>query len=466
MAEKTKDEQLKEQLLMNPKNMGDALDDETIGKAYDFSEDYKKFLTACKTEREVVRYTVQLLEERGYTPYVPGAKYQPGDKIYKNNRGKALLIATIGSAPLSEGIHITASHIDNPRLDFKPRPLFEEGQLAYFKTHYYGGVKKYQWTAIPLSLHGVIVKRDGTTVDVTIGEEENEPIFCVTDLLPHLAKDQMKLPMVEGIKGEQLNILIGCMPFKDDAASERVKLNIARLLFEKYGVVESDFISAELCAVPAFGARDLGLDRGMIGAYGHDDRVCAYANLMAEVEATNPRHTTLTVFADKEEVGSDTTTGLHSHFMVDFIEDLAQSQGFELRHVLEKSKCLSCDVNVAFDPAFAEVCEKNNTAYLNYGVALAKYTGSGGKSSTNDASAETVGYFRRLLEDAGVVWQMGELGKVDQGGGGTVAKFVSYFNVDTIDMGVPVLSMHAPFEVISKCDLYMTYKATEAFYKD
>lgn len=463
--EKSEGMLLAEKLLMKPENMGDTLSNEEISNAFEFCEDYKEFLTLCKTEREAVTYTIDILKKRGYTEYSSDKKYKAGDKVYKNNRGKALIMTTFGTLPISEGVHIAVSHIDSPRLDLKPRPLFEEAQLAYFKTHYYGGIKKYQWTAIPLSLHGVIVKKDGTTLDVVIGEKPDEPIFCVTDLLPHLASDQMKQTMSDGIKGEQLNILVGCMPFKDDKASEKVKLNIANLLFLKYGIVESDFLSAELCAVPAFGARDLGFDRSMIGSYGHDDRVCAYPILIAELEAEKPQHTTVTIFADKEETGSDGTTGMCSMFMRDYIEDLAQVEGAEGRHVMENSKCLSSDVNVAFDPSFPEVNEKKNTAYLNYGVVLTKYTGARGKSSTNDATAETVGYFRKLFDDAGVVWQTGELGKVDQGGGGTVAKYVSYHNVDTIDLGVPVLSMHAPFEVVSKCDVYMTYKAIKAFYK-
>ncbi|MEG1687736.1 MAG: aminopeptidase, partial [Angelakisella sp.] len=326
------------------------------------------------------------------------------------------------------------------------------------------GIKKYQWTAIPLSLHGVLLKKDGSTVEIRIGDDPSDPVFCVSDLLPHLAADQMKLTLAEGIKGEQLNILIGCMPFKDDKAAEKVKLNIANLLFEKYGVIESDFLSAELTAVPAFAAQDVGFDRGMIGSYGHDDRVCAYPSLIAELEAKKPAYTTVTIFADKEEIGSEGTTGLASMMLRDYIEDLAQGEGAEVRHVLANSKCLSSDVNIAFDPNFPDVSERRNTSYMNYGVVLTKYTGSRGKSGTNDAPAETVGYFRKLMDDAGVIWQTGELGKVDQGGGGTVAQYVSYHNVDTIDLGVPVLSMHAPYEVVSKCDVYMTYKAIAAFY--
>ena len=467
MAKKdmTKGEELQKQLLMKPENGGEILSDEVIKEAYDFCEGYKEYMNNGKTEREVVALTIDILQKHGYKEFEIGKKYKAGDKVYKNNRGKALIMSTIGTLSTAEGVHITASHIDSPRLDLKPRPLFEEAQLAYLKTHYYGGIKKYQWTAIPLALHGVVCKKDGTTVAVKIGEDKTDPVFCITDLLPHLAADQMKQTLAEGIKGEQLNILVGCMPFKDDKASEKVKLNIANILFEKYGIVESDFLSAELSLVPAFDAQDVGLDRGMIGAYGHDDRVCAYPSLIAEIEAKNPQHTTVTVFADKEETGSDGNTGLNSMFMIDFIEDLAAMQGVQLRHVLEKSKCLSSDVNVAFDPAFADVTERKNTTYINYGVSLTKYTGARGKGGTNDASAETVAYFRTLLDDAGVMWQTGELGKVDQGGGGTVAKYVSFHNIDTIDLGVPVLSMHSPFEVVSKCDVYMTYKAIEAYYK-
>ena len=462
---KTQGQLLQEQLLMKPENLGETMSQQEIEASYAFCEDYKTFLNQGKTEREVVNATVARLEKAGYTPYQPGKQYKAGDKVYKNNRGKAIFITTFGTAPLSQGVHICASHIDSPRLDFKPRPLFEEAQLAYFKTHYYGGIKKYQWTAIPLSLHGTIIKKDGTVLEVTIGEDPADPVFCVTDLLPHLAADQMKKTMAEGITGEQLNILIGNMPFKDDKASEKVKLNIAKLLFEKYGLLEIDLLSAELCAVPAFQAQDIGFDRGMIGAYGHDDRVCAYPSLMAEIGCKMPTYTTVTVFADKEETGSDGNTGTASMVLRDYLEDLAEGAGIPVRRLLENSKCLSSDVNVAFDPAFAEVSEKRNNCYINYGAVLTKYTGSRGKGGTNDASAETMGYFRQVMDEAGVVWQTGELGKVDQGGGGTVAKYISFHNIDTVDLGVPVLSMHAPFEVVSKLDVYMTYKAVKAFYE-
>ncbi len=465
MSEKTQGEELREKLFYQPKNLSETMTPEDKAAAEAFSVPYKAFLDRAKTEREAVTTIVEMLEKAGYVPFVPGKQYPAGAKVYLNNRGKALIASTIGTLDIGEGVRIEAAHIDNPRLDLKPNPLVEEQELCFLKTHYYGGIKKYQWTAIPLSLHGVVVKKDGSSVTVTIGEDPNDPVFCVTDLLPHLGADQMKKPMTQGITGEQLNVLIGCEMYPDEKVSEKVKLNILSLLNGKYGITERDFQSAELCAVPAFKARDLGLDRGMVGAYGHDDRVCAFAQLMAEIEAKNPAHTTVTVFADKEEVGSDGVTGLNSHFLVDFIADLAQAGGKELRHVLRASACLSADVSAAFDPAWPEVAEKHNCAYLGYGPVLTKYTGARGKSSTNDAPAEYVAFVEGILEDAGVTWQTGELGKVDQGGGGTVAMYVSQYNVNTVDMGVAVLSMHAPFEVISKADLYMTYKAMAAFYR-
>ncbi len=465
MSEKTQGEELREKLFYQPKNLSETMTPEEKAAAEAFAVPYKAFLDRAKTEREAVTTIVEMLEKAGYVPFVPGKQYPAGAKVYLNNRGKALIASTIGTLDIGEGVRIEAAHIDNPRLDLKPNPLVEEQELCFLKTHYYGGIKKYQWTAIPLSLHGVVVKKDGSSVTVTIGEDPDDPVFCVTDLLPHLGADQMKKPMTQGITGEQLNVLIGCEMYPDEKVSEKVKLNILSLLNGKYGITERDFQSAELCAVPAFKARDLGLDRGMVGAYGHDDRVCAFAQLMAEIEAKSPAHTTVTVFADKEEVGSDGVTGLNSHFLVDFIADLAQAGGKELRHVLRASACLSADVSAAFDPAWPEVAEKHNCAYLGYGPVLTKYTGARGKSSTNDAPAEYVAFVEGILEDAGVIWQTGELGKVDQGGGGTVAMYVSQYNVNTVDMGVAVLSMHAPFEVISKADLYMTYKAMAAFYR-
>ena len=400
---------------------------------------------------------------QGYQEFDPGSVYLPGDRVFYNNRGKALILATIGTRPIADGVKIVASHIDSPRLDLKPNPLYEEGQIALFKTHYYGGIKKYQWSAIPLALHGVIVKKDGTCITVNLGEDKGDPVFTVTDLLPHLAKDQMTRSLKDGIKGEELNIVVGLRPFKDEKVTEAVKLNVMRILNEKYGITENDFISAELAAVPAFEARDLGLDRSMIGAYGHDDRVCAYTSLMAALEVKDPDYTTVTVFADKEEVGSDGNTGLNSNYLKYFIKYLAGTHGLSGREVLSKSTCLSADVNAAFDPTFDGVLEKRNCAYLNYGVVVTQYTGAGGKSGTSQASAEFMADVRNILDDAKVYWQTGELGKVDQGGGGTVAKYVAALDVDVVDVGVPVLSMHAPFEVVSKNDVYMTYEAFKAY---
>lgn len=453
---------LEEKLCVSPKNLGE--DDSTLlDKAIKFAEGYKKFL-CNKTEREVVSYSVPILKKKGYTEFEMGRKYAPGDKFYMNNRDKSLIMVTVGKKPVEEGLRIAVSHIDSPRLDFKPNPLFEDTDMAYFKTHYYGGIKKYQWTAVPLSLHGVVMLKNGKSVTVTIGEDEGDPVFCVTDLLPHLARDQMKKPATEIVTGEQLNILIGCWPYKDEKVSGKVKLNVLKLLNEKYGITEADFVSAELCATPAFKPIDLGLDRAMIGGYGQDDSVCAYAVFMAELDTKAPEYTTVSVFTDKEETGSDGNTGMRSLYFKDFIEDFVSAYGCQARHVLKRSMCLSADVNAAIDPAFSEVFERNNCSFLNRGPVVSKYTGGGGKYSTNDASAETMSYLRKILEDNNIAWQVGELGRVDAGGGGTIASEISVHNLDTVDVGVPLLSMHSPFEVTSKCDLYLLYKAIHAFY--
>ena len=437
-----------------------------IAECDSFCESYKDFMDTAKIEREAVAYTIELLKNNGYVEYTAGMQLNAGDKIYRNNRGKAVVMAVIGTAPIEEGVRLCAAHIDSPRLDLKQNPLYEDNEIALFKTHYYGGIKKYQWTTIPLALHGVIIKADGEKVTVNIGEDENDPVFCVTDLLPHLADEQMKKPLAKGVTGEQLNLIIGSRPFRDDEASEAVKLNIMNILFEKYGITESDFISSELEAVPAFKTRDVGFDRSMIGAYGHDDKVCAYTALMATVDCNNPVHTVVTVLTDKEETGSDGNTGLCSSYLEYFIADIAETLGSDGRTVLSASECLSADVNAAFDPTYPEVNEKNNCAYINKGVCITKYTGARGKSGTSDASAEFTGRIRRLMDSHDVIWQTGELGKVDGGGGGTVAAYIANLNVDTIDMGVPVLSMHAPFEIVSKIDTYMAYKAFSVFIND
>lgn len=461
--EKTAGELLAEQLLVKNENGALKLTDEELDAADRFCEPYKKFLDAGKTEREAVVTAVSMLREHGYAEFDPAKKYAAGDKIYYNNRGKALIFATMGTRPIEEGVNVMAAHIDSPRLDLKPNPLYEDTDLGYFKTHYYGGIRKYQWSAIPLALHGVIAKKDGSVVTVKLGDDEGDPVFCVTDLLPHLSKDQDKRQLHEGLRGEELNILIGSRPFRDDKAGEKVKLALAKILFDKYGMTEKDFLSAELNAVPAFRARDLGFDRSMIGAYAHDDKVCAYTALMAALEVDHPEVTHVTILADKEETGSKGNTGMDSRFFDYFIDDLARPYGVAGHTVLTHSRCLSADVNCAHDPSFPDVTERRNVAYINGGAVITKYTGAGGKNSTNDASAEFMACVRRVLDEDGVLWQTGELGKVGQGGGGTVAMYLSGLDIEVVDIGVPVLSMHSPFEVVSKVDVWSTYRAFRAF---
>lgn len=465
MSEKTAGELLKDKLFYVRKNTSVTMSDSDIDKAYDFCEGYKEFLNAAKTEREAVDTAIELLSQNGYSELIPGTRYLPGDKVYFNNRGKALLFATIGKKPIEYGVKIAASHVDSPRLDLKPNPLYEDTDMALFKTHYYGGIKKYQWTTVALALHGVVAKKDGSIVKVSIGESADDPVFCVTDLLPHLAQEQSKRSLADGIRGEELNILIGSRAFKDDKVSEKVKLNILNILYEKYGFTEEDFLSADLTFVPAEKARDVGFDRSMIGSYGHDDRVCAYTSMMAAIDADSPEFTTVTVLSDREEIGSYGNTGLDSDYMKNFIADLCEPHGVDVRKVLSNSKCLSADVNCALDPSFPDVSERKNASLLGYGVVVTKYTGSRGKSGTSEASAEFMAEIREMLDSADVIWQLGELGKVDLGGGGTVALYIAALDVDVVDVGVPVLSMHAPFEVVSKTDVYMTYRAFYEFLK-
>ncbi len=459
-----KTEQLKETLLFSTKNGGETLDAAVLEQANNYANGYKAFLDASKTEREAVKTAVALAEQNGFVPFDRTKSLKAGDKVYVNNRDKALVLAVIGERPVAEGVSIAAAHIDSPRLDLKPNPLYEDSDLAYFDTHYYGGIKKYQWTATPLALHGVVVKKDGEKVELHIGDKAGDPVFCVTDLLPHLGQEQMKRPAAQVVKGEDLNILIGSLPLPAGEGSDLVKLHIMQLLNAQYGITESDFLSAEIEAVPAFGARDVGLDRSMVGAYGHDDRVCAYPALTALFEVKTPAYTAVTILADKEEIGSDGNTGMQSAFLPYFIEDLAAMQGVEGRHVLSNSLCLSADVNAAFDPIYPEVMVKPNSCQINRGVCITKYTGSRGKSDTSDASAEYMACIRNLLDEKQVLWQIGELGKVDAGGGGTVAKYIANLNVDTVDLGVPVLCMHAPFEIVSKIDVYMAHKAFAALF--
>ena len=457
-------EELREKLLYAPKNGYSRITPAQRQEMEEYCKGYARFMDACKTEREATIWAVAEAEKRGFRPLVPGEALKPGDKVYRNNRGKSLLLAVIGSDSLNSGAQICASHVDSPRLDIKPHPLYEDSEIAYLKTHYYGGIKKYQWTTVPLALHGVVARKDGTVVTVNIGEDASDPILYVTDLLIHLSADQMKKTLAEGIAAEQLNVLMGTEPIEGDG-SDLVKLNVMRLLNEKYGLVEEDFHSAELTVVPAGKCREVGLDRSLLAAYGHDDRVCAYANLLPLLALETPKHTAVCVLADKEEIGSVGISGMQSQVFDTFMQDLCDASGASLNRCLEKSFCLSTDVSVAYDPNFAETCEKRNTAQLNYGVGVCKYTGSRGKGGASDASAEAMGYLRKTLDDAGVLWQIATLGKVDQGGGGTVAAYMANRNIVTVDAGVPVLSMHSPLELVSKLDCYMTMKACQAVYQ-
>lgn len=464
MSEKSK--QLKEMLFNKKENGVDFMDSAELVACDEFCEGYKSFLFNCKTEREAAAWAEKIAQTNGFVKFDEfGDRLEPGEKVYMLNRGKSIILCVKGKRSIKDGVRIVAAHIDSPRIDLKQCPVYESDGLGFFKTHYYGGIKKYQWVAIPLSLHGRICKNDGTFVDVKIGEEAGEPKFCITDILPHLGGEQMARKANEIVKGEELNVLIGSRPFKDDDESERVKLNLLSILYEKYGIVERDFLSAELELVPAFSVDDVGLDRSLIGGYGHDDRVCSYPAMQAILDIDEaPEYTVITVLTDKEETGSDGNTGLNSSYLKYFIEDLARLEGYEGRDVLRNSKCLSADVNAAYDPTWASAFEKENSSFINNGVVVTKFTGARGKSGTSDASAEYVSWVKTMLEDNGVLWQSGELGKVDGGGGGTVAMYVANMDVDTIDVGVPVLSMHAPYEVVSKIDVYMAYKAFHTFF--
>lgn len=464
MSEKTK--QLKEMLFNQKKNGIDVFTEDELNACDEFCEGYKGFLGTHKTEREVAAYVEDVAQKNGFVKFDEfGGALNAGDKVYYANRGKAIILCVKGKRSIKDGVRISAAHIDSPRLDLKQCPIYEQDGIGYFKTHYYGGIKKYQWPTIPLSLHGRICKADGSFVDVKIGEEPGEPKFCITDILPHLGGEQMQRKANEIVKGEELNVVIGSRPFKDDDESERIKLNLLSLLYEKYGIVERDFLSAELELVPAYTVDDIGFDRSMIGGYGHDDRVCSYPALQAILDIDEaPEYTAITVLTDKEETGSDGNTGLNSSYLKYFVEDLARLEGFEGRDVLRNSKCLSADVNAAFDPTWSTVFEKNNASFINNGVCVTKFTGARGKSGTSDASAEFCAWVGNLLDENGVLWQTGELGKVDGGGGGTVAMYIANMDVDTIDVGVPVLSMHAPYEIVSKIDVYSAYKAFLTFF--
>ena len=456
-------DELRESLLMKPTNGYTSLTAEQRTEMEGYSKRYMAFMDACKTEREATAWAVREAEKLGFQPFVSGMEVKPGDKIYYNNRDKSIALAVIGTEPLSKGANICAAHVDSPRLDIKPNPLYEDAEIAYFKTHYYGGIKKYQWTTVPLALHGVVYRKDGTVVTITIGEDDSDPVLMVSDLLIHLAADQMRKTAAEVIAGEQLNVILGTEPIEGEGA-DLVKLNIMKLLNEKYGLVEADFQSAELTVVPAGRCREVGLDRSLISSYGHDDRVCAYAELEALFTISQPAKTAVCILADKEEIGSVGISGMQSHYFEHFMGGLCDAQGVKLEDCFAASFCLSADVSNAFDPNFPETCDRRNNSQLNYGISICKYTGSRGKGGASDASAEAMGHVRTTLNNAGVLWQIATLGKVDQGGGGTVAAYMADRNIVTVDAGVPVLSMHAPLELVSKLDCYETMLACKAIY--
>ena len=448
-------------------NVYEVADKALLEDIFAYAEGYKAFIDEGKTEREACAFAKAAAIKNGYKPFTFGQTLKAGDKVYYDNRGKNIYLIKVGSEDVSkEGIRIIASHIDSPRIDLKQVPLYETDSIAFAKTHYYGGIRKYQWATIPLSLHGTVVLKNGDILNVKIGEDENDPVFYISDLLPHLAAKQNAKTLGEGIGGEDLNIWLGNIPYT--AASEdkdkTVKENLLRILNEKYGMIEEDFLSAELCVVPAYKAKDIGFDRALIGAYGHDDRVCSYPAFTALFDEQTT-HTVMVVLADKEEIGSEGTTGMQCAIFTDLIDEIARSLGASSAAVRANSKCLSADVNAGYDPNYPDVCERLNSAYVSCGAGITKFTGARGKSGSNDANAEYIGWLRKKFDDNGVIWQTGEMGKVDVGGGGTVAKYIANYNINTIDIGVPVISMHSPYEVISKADLYESYLAFRAFIK-
>ena len=456
-------EELRESLLAAPKNGYTKLSNAQRTEMNEYCARYASFMDACKTEREATAWTVEFAEKNGFKAIVPGMQLKPGDRVYKNNRDKSILLAVIGSESLNAGANICAAHTDSPRMDLKPTPLYEDSEIAYFKTHYYGGIKKYQWPTIELALHGVVYRKDGSVITITIGEDPADPVLMVSDLLPHLAADQMQKTAGKVIAGEQLNVILGSEPIEGEG-SDLVKLNIMKWLNEKYGLIEEDFLSAELVIVPAGKCREVGFDRSLLSAYGHDDRVCAYAELEALFNIETPTKTAVCILADKEEIGSVGISGMQSHYFEHFMGGLCDAQGVKLEDCFANSFCLSADVSNAYDPNFAEVSDGRNNSRLNYGISICKYTGSRGKGGASDASAEAMGHIRTTFAKAGVIWQIATLGKVDQGGGGTVAAYMANRNIVTVDAGVPVLSMHAPLELVSKLDCYETMLACKAIY--
>ena len=462
-------ESLKEQLFNNKKVGWESLNEEQKKKINTFADEYIYFLNKSKTEREVIDFAKEVLQKNGFVDIRDKQVLEPGDRVYFINRAKSMYVAVIGTDTLETGLNIVGAHVDSPRLDLKPNPLYEDTGFAYFKTHYYGGIKKYQWTTIPLSIHGVIAKTNGERIKVSIGEDDEDPAFVITDLLPHLAQDQMQKKLHEGISGEDLNLLIGSIPYGDEKTTEKVKLNILKILNEKYGIVEKDLLSSELELVPAFKAKSLGLDRSMVAGYGQDDKICAYTSLRAILNIYNPKKTAVCILSDKEEIGSMGNTGMESHVFDTFIAELLNKKAENKPNMLDKvfcnSRMLSADVDAGLDPIYAQVSEKNNASFLGYGIGLNKYTGARGKSGASDANAEYVASIRAMLEENNISYQIAELGKVDVGGGGTIAYILANKGIDVIDCGVPVLSMHSPYEVTSKFDVYEAYRTYEAFMK-
>lgn len=455
---------MKEEFFYNKKNGNLRLSNELLRQAQEYCEDYKVFLDEAKTERRACEYTEKLAKEKGFKPFSKENRYNPGDKVYFINRNKNIVLLIFGKTPIEKGIKFAVAHVDSPRLDLKPNPVFEEDEIAFFKTHYYGGIKKYQWTAIPLALYGVIYKANGEKVDIAIGDRDEDPVFCISDLLPHLAENQYKKNAREFIDGESLNIIVGSRPFKDSKEADMVKLNILKILNEKYGIVERDFVSAELEVVPAFKARDIGFDGGIIGAYGQDDRVCGFNAVRAILDCDEtPTYTAVTMLADKEEIGSTGNTGMDSNFFEYFVQDLGEMFGVSGHTILSNSECMSTDVGSAYDINHKDVFETRNAAHFGYGTIITKYTGRAGKACASDASAEFTDKVTRLLDEKGIVWQAAELGRIDVGGGGTVSMFIAKLNMDVIDVGVPLLSMHSPFELSSKIDVFENYRAIKAF---
>lgn len=457
--------------VMEHKLAWDKYDDKDIQNMNDLTSAYKDFMTKCKTERECVVELIKFVEQNGFksveSVIKQGHTIKAGDKLYANNMGKNLILYTIGSEPFEKGLKILGAHIDSPRIDLKQNPLYEDNELAFFKTHYYGGIKKYQWVTIPLAIHGTVVLKDGKQINVVIGEDDDDPVFCITDLLVHLSKEQLDKKASKVIEGEDLNLLLGSIPIKDESDKNKVKQNILNLLYEKYGIEEEDFVSSEIEIVPAGKARDSGIDRSMIMAYGHDDRVCAYTSLVAQLEIENSDKTCVCLLVDKEEIGSVGATGMTSKYFENSLAEVMNLAGdyseLKLRRALQNSKMLSSDVSAAFDPNFASVMEKKNSAYLGKGVVFNKYTGVRGKYNCNDSNPEFIAEIRAMMEKHNVYWQTAELGKVDQGGGGTIAYIMAEYGMNVIDCGVPVLNMHSPNEIVSKADVYETYRGYVAF---